>query len=127
MGSQQLLLIVVGLIAVALMVYTGLTIMKSYYETSNRDQLISSLNNLAILAQQYYKRPVEQGGGGGAYARFTIPLNLRSTIVGNFNASARGNRVDFSATGVEIGRNGKTVVSVTCRVDRDGVRFTITN
>lgn len=127
MGTQQLLMILVGVIVVGLMVVTGISIVRTYYETTNRDQLISALNDLALLAQQHYKKPYEQGGGGGVYTRFTIPRQLRTTTAGNFSASVRATRVDFTATGKEIGRNGRTVVRVTARADRNGIRFTITN
>lgn len=127
MGSQQLLLIVVGVIVVGLSVYTGLIIMRNYYEASNRDQLISTLNDIGLLAQQHYKKPTVQGGGGGTYSRFTLPRQFRITTAGNFSASVRATRVDFTATGKEIGRNGRTVVRVTARADRNGIRFTITN
>ncbi|NMB80246.1 MAG: hypothetical protein GYA14_00325, partial [Ignavibacteria bacterium] len=63
MGSQQLLLILVGVIVVGLMVIAGFSVVRTYYETTNRDQLISTLNDLALLAQQHYKKPVAQGGG----------------------------------------------------------------
>lgn len=127
MGSQQLLLILVGVIVVGLMVFVGFSVVRNYYETTNRDQLISTLNDLALLAQQHYKKPFEQGGGGGVYTRFAIPRQLRTTIAGNFSASVRATRVDFTATGKEIGRNGRTVVRVTARANRNGIRFTITN
>jgi hypothetical protein len=127
MGSQQLLLIVVGLITVGLAVYSGLIIMRNYYEASNRDQLISTLNDLGLLAQQHYKKPAAQGGGGGTYTRFTLPRQFRTTAAGNFSASVRAARVDFTATGKEIGRNGRTVVRVTARASQNGIRFTITN
>lgn len=127
MGSQQILLILVGVIVVGLMVVAGFSVVRTYYETTNRDQLISTLNDLALLAQQHYKKPAEQGGGGGVYSRFTIPRQLRTTSAGNFSATVRSNRVDFVATGKEIGRNGRTVVRVTARADQNGIRFTITN
>jgi hypothetical protein len=127
MGSQQLLLIVVGVIIVGLSVYSGLIIMRNYYEVSNRDQLINTLNDIGLLAQQHYKKPTVQGGGGGTYTRFTLPRQFRTTTAGNFSASVRTTRVDFTATGKEIGRNGRTVVRVTARVDQNGIRFTITN
>lgn len=127
MGSQQLLLILVGVIVVGLMVIAGFSVVRTYYETTNRDQLISTLNDLALLAQQHYKKPIAQGGGGGVFTRFAIPRQLRTTTAGNFSVSVRANRVDFTATGKETGRNGRTVVRVTARADRNGIRFTITN
>jgi hypothetical protein len=127
MGTQQLLLILVGVIVVGLTIFAGFSVAKNYTETSNRDQLITTLNDLALLANQHYKKPVAQGGGGGVYTGFTIPRQFRTTPTGNFSATVRANRVDFTATGKEIGRNGRTVVRVTARVEPNRTRLTVTN
>lgn len=127
MGTQQLLLILVGVIVVGLAIFAGISIVQSYNENSNRDQLITTLNDLALLSNQHYKKPVAQGGGGGVYTRFTIPRQFRTTPAGNFSVTVRANRVDFTATGKETGRNGRTVVRVTARVEPNRTRLTVTN
>jgi hypothetical protein len=127
MGTQQLLLILVGVIVVGLTIFAGFSVAKNYTETSNRDQLITTLNDLALLANQHYKKPVAQGGGGGVYSGFTIPRQFRTTPSGNFSATVRANRVNFTATGKEIGFNGRTVVRVTARVEPNRTRLTVTN
>lgn len=127
MGSQQLLMILVGVIVVGLIIITCLSMVRTYYEEMNRDLLISTLNDLGVLAQQHNKKPVEQGGGGGEYTNFEIPQQLRSTTAGSINSVVRKDRVDFVALGMEIGRDGKNVVRVTARVDHTGIRITITN
>lgn len=127
MGSQQILLILVGVIVVGLMIIAGISFANNYYETSNRDQLVSTLNDLSLLAQQHFKKPEAQGGGGGTYTGFSLPRQFRRTTAGNFSATVRSNRVSFTATGKEIGRNGRTVVRVTARTDKNGIRITIVN
>ena len=127
MGMQQLLLITVGVIIVALMIFTGINLMRSYFETANRDQLISTLYDLGVLAQQHYKKPTVQGGGGSRYTGWTIPRQLRTTPAGTIRATVRPTRIDFTATGKEIGRNNRTVVRITSRVNNNGIRITITN
>ncbi|MBI1939313.1 MAG: hypothetical protein HYS25_14480 [Ignavibacteriales bacterium] len=127
MGMQQLLLITVGVIIVALMIFTGINLMRSYFETANRDQLISTLYDLGVLAQQHYKKPTVQGGGGSRYTGWTIPRQLRNTQAGTIRATVRPTRIDFTATGKEIGRNNRTVVRITSRVNNNGIRITITN
>ena len=127
MGTQQLLLIAVGTIVVVLMVYAGIEMIAAYNQTANRDQLISSLQNLSILAQQYYKKPYEQGGGGQSYLGWTMPKTFNKTDAGTIRATVRANRINFTATGIEKGLNGRTVVRVTCRVDQNGIRMTVTN
>lgn len=127
MGTQQLLLITVGVIIVALMIFTGINLMRSYFETANRDQLISTLYDLGVMAQQHYKKPTAQGGGGGRYSGWTMPRQLRTIPAGTIRATVRPTRIDFTATGKEIGRNNRTVVRITSRVNNNGIRITITN
>lgn len=127
MGSQQLLLIVVGIIVVGLMIYAGFNISRDYMENANRDQIISNLYDLGLNAQQYFKKELSQGGGGGTYTGWVIPTQLRNTQSGTFDEVVREDRVDLSGDGNVIGRNGKTNVRVTARVIEDGIKITIVN
>ncbi len=127
MGSQQLLLIVVGIIVVGLVIYAGIDIAVSYYQSANRDQLISTMHDLGLMAQQHYKKAYEQGGGGGSYSGWDIPQELKKTSAGEIKAVVFNDRINFEATGTEIGMNEKTVVRVTCRVDQNGIRMIVTN
>jgi len=127
MGSQQLLLIVVGVVVVALVIFAGINIAVNYYQTANRDQLISSLYDLGVLAQQYFKKPVQQGGGGGSYSGWTMPKEFKSFEAGQIAIAVSNDRVNFEALGTEKGMDEKTNVRVTCRVDQEGIRMIVTN
>lgn len=127
MGSQQLLLIAVGIVVIAFMIYAGFNLGRDYMENANRDQVISSLYDLGLLAQQHYKKDASQGGGGGSYTGWTIPTQLQTTQAGTFREVVRTDRVDLSAEGTVIGRNGTTNVRVTARVNEDGIQITIIN
>jgi hypothetical protein len=127
MGSQQLLLIVVGVIVIAFMIYAGFNLGRDYMENANRDQVVSSLYDLGLLARQHFKKEVAQGGGGGTFTGWTIPTQLQTTQVGTFREVVRADRVDLSADGTTIGRNGTTTVRVTARVNEDGINITIIN
>ncbi len=127
MGSQQMLLIVVGIIAVGVMIVVGFDISRKYMENSNRDQIIAGLYDLGLMAQQYYKKPIENGGGNGEFTGWVMPEQLKQTHSGKFTSSVKIDRVDLSAEGTEIGRNGLTEVRVTARVDKDGIRITVIN
>ena len=127
MGSQQLLLTVVGIIVVGLMIYAGYNISKDYMENANRDQVISTLYDLGLLAQQHYKKEKTQGGGGGTYAGWTIPNNFRTTHSGTFDEAVYDDRVDLSAVGTVTGRNGTSPVRATAHVDESGIRVTVIN
>ncbi len=127
MGSQQLLLIVVGVIVVGLMVYAGFNISRDYMENANRDQVISNLYDLGLLAQQHYKKNASQGGGGGSYIGWSMPTQFQNTASGVFSQIVRADRVDLSGDGNVIGRNRINNVRVTARVSADGIKITIIN
>lgn len=127
MGSQQLLLIVVGVIVVGLTIYSGINIAREYMENSNREQIIASLYDLGLMAQQHYKKDASQGGGGKTFSGWEIPQQLRTTQAGTFDAVVTIDAVNLSGSGTVIGRNGITVVRATARVDQDGIRVTIIN
>jgi|WetSurMetagenome_2_1015567.scaffolds.fasta_scaffold429439_1 hypothetical protein len=127
MGSQQLLLIVVGIVVVALVIFAGINIAANYYQTANRDQLISSLYDLGVMAQQYFKKPVQQGGGGGSYSGWIMPKDFEYFEAGQIQVVVSESRVNFEALGAEKGMDEKTNVRVTCRVDQEGIRMIVTN
>jgi hypothetical protein len=127
MGSQQLLLIALGVIVVGLMVLAGTSIMHAYLESSNREQIIAGMYDLGIMAQLYYKKIETGGGGGGDFTGWNIPVQLRNTSVGTFTASVQAARVNLRCNGKYTGRNGTSVVRVTARVDQSGIRITVVN
>ncbi len=83
MGQQQLLLIVLGVIIVGIAIAVGISMFKSNAQSSNRDQVINDLNNLAAKAQQYYRKPTAMAGGGQSFAGF----GLAPVDTGNGNGS----------------------------------------
>ncbi len=83
MGQQQLLLIVLGVIIVGIAIAVGISMFKSNAQSSNRDQVINDLNNLAAKAQQFYRKPVAMAGGGQSFGGFT----MAAVDTGNANGS----------------------------------------
>ncbi len=67
MGQQQLLLIVLGVIIVGIAIAVGITMFKTNAQSSNRNQVINDLQNLAAKAQQYYRKPTSMAGGGQSF------------------------------------------------------------
>ncbi len=83
MGQQQLLLIVLGVIIVGIAIAVGISMFKSNAQSSNRDQVINDLNNLAAKAQQYFRKPTAMAGGGQSFTNFS----LAPVDTGNANGS----------------------------------------
>lgn len=63
-------------------------ILDNVYSSSARsaetDALISDLTNFASMAQQYYRKPTELGGGGNSFVGYQIPDVLKETANGSY-------------------------------------------
>jgi hypothetical protein len=127
MGSQQLLLITLGTIVVALAVYSGINMASSYFEDHNREQVINILQNLSTMAQEYYKKPAEAGGGGGSYQGFEIPNEFSNSEVGTFNCTANKNRARIRGKGTVTGNDGQDKINVIVVVEPGNIEFQIRN
>ncbi|MGC8595533.1 MAG: hypothetical protein ACP5MI_08015 [Candidatus Kryptoniota bacterium] len=142
MGQQQLLLIVLGVIIVGIAIAVGISMFKSNAQSSNRDQVINDLNNLAAKAQQYYRKPTAMGGGGQSFGGFALsPVDTgnangsysltlstpssASMVAGNIAAvGTRGTPLDsiyIVGCGKEIGNDGKNPVKAYATVYLDSV------
>jgi hypothetical protein len=67
MGTQQLLLIVLGVIVVGIAVVVGITIFGSNAEQANKDAVTQDCLRIAAAAQGYYNKPSMLGGGNHTY------------------------------------------------------------
>lgn len=67
MGQQQLLIIILGVITVAIAVAVGINLFSESAELSNRDAVIDDLNYIAASLLAGYKTPVLTGGLQGDY------------------------------------------------------------
>lgn len=103
MGQQQLLLIVLGVIIVGIAIVVGINLFNANAVSANRDAVISDLNNLAAMAQQYYKKPTSMAGGGNTFTNWTIPTQLQTTANGSYSlTSAAAQTITISGTGNEV-------------------------
>ena len=97
-------------------------------EKGNRDAVVSDLMNLGVLAQQYFKKPTELGGGNNTFNGFTIPANLRSTSNGEYKmVSISPESVTLTGIGEAIGNNGFRRVRVTIIINSNEISTTINN
>ena len=81
---------------------------KSNAQSSNRDQVINDLNNLAAKAQQYYRKPTAMAGGGQSFGGFSLaPVDTQNAnglysiagVGGSVAAPTIGNYAQSVATG----------------------------
>jgi len=116
MGQQQLLLIVLGVIIVGIAVVVGINLFNANAVSANRDGVISDLNNLGTMAQQYYKKPSSMAGGGNTFTGWTIPAQLDTTANGTYAVTVSAQSVSIVGTGTETGDDGSTKVKATATV-----------
>ena len=86
MGQQQLLLIVLGVIIVGVAIVAGIGLFNAGAEEAVKDELVSQCMAIGANAQQWYKKPIAMGGGGGTFTMtnstivlWTIPAKMDST------------------------------------------------
>ncbi len=109
MGQQQLLLIVLGVIVVGIAVVVGINLFNANAVSSNRDGVVSDLNNLGAMAQQYYKKPTSMGGGGNTFTGWLLPTQLDTTANGDYSITVAAQTVTITGTGTEINDAGNNI------------------
>jgi len=127
MGQQQLLLIVLGVIIVGIAVVVGINLFNANATNANRDAVVSDLNNLGAMAQQFYKKPTSMGGGGNTFTGWAVPTNLASNANGGYVETVAAQTVSIVGTGVEIGNDGATNVQCTAAVSPTQIIVTVQN
>lgn len=119
MGQQQLLLIVLGVIVVGIAIVVGYNLFTANAISANKDGVTADLNNLAAMAQQFYKKPVAMGGGGNTYTGWTVPTTLATTPNGTYVATVAADNVSIVGTGTE--KEGGVAISMTATITPTGV------
>ena len=129
MGQQQLLLIVLGVIIVGIAVVVGINLFNANATEANRDGVVSDLNNLGAMAQQFYKKPASMGGGANTFTGWVvaIPANLLATANGDYVPAVVPQLVTIVGTGKEIGRNGTAPVQCTATVTPTAITVAVNN
>jgi hypothetical protein len=100
MGQQQILLIILGLIIVAIAIAVGITQSSAHSTQANEDGITTSLVSIAADAFQYKIRPGTLGGGSGSYFGYQVPRQLVKDDNGMYAVSVAGNtsHISFSGT-----------------------------
>lgn len=102
MGQQQLLLIILGMIVVGLAVMVGISLFHSSSMDSKRNNVTNECVNLTSMAQRYYVRPVEIGGGGNSFTGWEIPPEMATTENGRYTAAVSSGSVVITGVGNEV-------------------------
>lgn len=119
MGSQQLLLIVVGLVLIGIMIAVGMSMFKDQAASTNRDSISNDLVHHAAQAQKYYRRPTVLGGGGNSFNGLTLShLTKKATnangdyVLSPDPAGGSDPSVQVTGTGFNTGNDGSSPVQL---------------
>jgi len=127
LGQQQLLLIVLGIVLIAIAVAVGMSLFRSHAINSKRDILTNETIAMSAHAISYYKRAKEFGGGGNSFTGWQIPSQVQNTINGSYIiGEVYDDHVVLIATGTEV-VTGNDSVKVKTTVYPDGYNIEIIN
>jgi len=129
MGQQQLLLIVLGVIIVGIAVAVGINLFSASATEANREQLVSVLTSLGIMAQEYYQKSVMLDGGNRKFKGWKIPKFYREFEAGKIKVkfNKKEQEVTITATGTAKGRDNKKKVKVEAKVKPTFMRIKTLN
>jgi hypothetical protein len=102
MGQQQLLLIVLGMIVIGIAIAVAVSLFRTHAIESKRDMLANECMSLGTMAMEYYRKPVNFGGGGRKFTGWQIPSTLVTTVNGSFSADIAENVIVITGTGNEV-------------------------
>ena len=127
MGQQQILLLVVSVIIVVLAITIGIEMFATNSKISNRDSVVSELNNLAILAIQFYKKPASYGGGNSSFISWNIPEKMDSTSNGIYSVACTNLNVTITGFGQEVGNDGANPIEMVAVVTSASIVISVVN
>ncbi len=112
MGQQQLFLLLVGIGASVIAIVVGVNVFNVNSVEENRNAVNADIITISSIAQQYYRKPANMGGGDNSFTGFTIPANLASTANGSYTAVVSSQSITVTGTGVVKDENGENSVSI---------------
>lgn len=119
MGNQQIILLVLGTIVVAVAVTIGIMLFREYYTDSVGDDMATTLLEQAQEAKIYFLKPRTLGGGNKSFTGFTLPPRLGQASGVVYTSSGwRANSIMLTAKA----REGECSAMIQTR---DSTHFTI--
>jgi hypothetical protein len=134
MGSQQLMLIVIGIVIAGISVAIGVWMFIDQSTATNRDEISNDLIQYAAQAQKYFRRPATLGGGNNSFGGLTLnrltskPVNANGTYTLSPDpAPPSAASVSITGVGRETGTDRATPVKLTLTVWADSVLIVTDN
>lgn len=134
MGSQQLMLIVIGLVIAGISVSIGVWMFIDQSTATNRDEISNDLIQFAASAQKYYRRPATLGGGNNSFGGLTLSrvTSKAANANGTYTltpdpAPPSASSVTITGTGIETGTDQSNPVQLTLTVWADSILIVTDN
>lgn len=131
MGTQQILLIILGAIVVSIAIGLGISMVNDYNSSTNRDALASDLEEAAGRAQAFFKMPISLAGGGGSFVGFDLHSIFRTLRTENGTYALEGAPTDSAlvivATGTNDGLDNLSKVKLRIKVMPARVELSVIN
>lgn len=108
MGQQQLLLILLVTLLVAIATILAIDTMQNSRDESNHDAIRQKMMDASTLAQAYFRKNSMMGGGGGTYQNITLDhLNIEASDseLGKFSLEPGDKSFTLTAVPVSGGEN----------------------
>src|SRR5512135_3002499 len=102
MGTQQILLIAIGVVIIGIMIAVGLFMFRDQAAATARDSISNDLVALATASQKYYRRPSTFGGGGNSFGGLTMSKLTTKSANANGEYTLSPDPVPASATTITI-------------------------
>jgi len=126
-GQQQILLIVLALIIVGVAIAISVQLFRANAIEAKRDILVEETTYLGTMAIQYFKKPMELGGGNQDFTGWQIPSQMIQTANGNFMiAAVTPDEVTITGTGSEV-VTGTDSIKVQVIVTANGLQTIVIN
>jgi hypothetical protein len=112
MGQTQLLLVVLGVMLIGIAIFVGVSMFSANAVENSRNAIVVDLQNFASLANAYYWKPTNQGGGGKSFANISMSeiYPPRENANASYSlVSAAGDQCVISGVGKVVATNGDSV------------------
>ncbi|MCK4448280.1 MAG: hypothetical protein KAW56_14510 [Candidatus Marinimicrobia bacterium] len=117
MGTQQLLMIVLGVIIVGVAIVVGINMFSQGAVNAESDRLVQEVNVVGSNAAAYWRKPTQMGGGGRDFTGVTLSDLGAQDSTANTKLAITSTDVLISITAEGLSEH----VIVTADINEDGV------
>ncbi|MBP6671599.1 MAG: hypothetical protein KA247_00540 [Bacteroidetes bacterium] len=97
MGNQQVLLLILGLLVVAVAIAVGIGQVREYFADNVGDEMQQTLLDQAEQAKIYFGKPKAMGGGGGKFTDYSLPKSLLNSTHVKYTCGGANNNSSIVA------------------------------